>query len=197
MKPGIRLASRALFLLLPLLFGLAVAAVAEPRGKNGERFGGPFTLIASDGSTKTDVSFRGRWMLVYFGYTHCPNICPVTLSAISQALEKLGPLAPKVQPVYISIDPERDNPEQMGEYTRAFDTRILGLTGTPEAIASVAKEYRVFYRKLPGKTPDDYSMQHSAYIYVMGPDGRYLTLITQADDPDVIARRVRSVVGTK
>jgi len=114
----------------------------------------------------------------------------MTLSAISQALDKLGPLGVKVQPVYITIDPERDTPEQMGEYTRAIDPRIVGLTGTPQAIASVAKEYRVFYRKVVAKARDDYSMMHSSYIYVVGPDGRYVTLITTSDDPTAIARRM-------
>src|SRR6516225_12460890 len=111
MTKGTGLVSKTL-LLLTLLCGSIVAAASDERGTNVERFGGPFTLTASDGSTKTDESFRGRWMLVYFGYTHCPNICPMTLSAISRALDTLGPLAAKVQPVYITIDPERDTPEQ-------------------------------------------------------------------------------------
>ena len=178
-----------------LLFGLTgVATSAEQSSKNREGFGGPFSLTAGDGSIKTDGSFRGRWLLVYFGYTHCPNICPMTLSAISQALETLGPLAEKVQPLYITIDPERDTPDQMREYTRAFDPRIIGLTGSPQAIASVAKEYRVFYRKIAGKAPGDYSMQHSAYVYVMGPDGRYVTLITKSEDPEAIAGRMRELL---
>jgi protein SCO1 len=193
MIPAIGLISRTLFL-LTLICGLTITAVSAEPTANNAGFGGPFTLTASDGSTRTDESFRGRWMLVYFGYTNCPNICPMTLSAISQALDKLGPLAAKVQPLYITIDPERDTPEQMGEYTRAFDSRILGLTGTAQAIASVAKEYRVFYQKVPGKTPDDYSMMHSAYIYVMGLDGRYVTLITQSEDPAAIAQRLRELL---
>jgi protein SCO1 len=195
MTQGTELVSRTL-LLLTLLCGFTVNAALAEGGTNVVSFGGPFTLTASDGSTKTDESFRGRWMLVYFGYTHCPNICPMTLSAISRALDTLGPLSAKVQPVYISIDPERDSPEQMGEYTKAFDPRILGLTGTPQAIASAAKEYRVFYKKIAGQTRDDYSMMHSSYIYVMDPDGRYVTLITQSEDPAAITGRMRELLTT-
>jgi protein SCO1/2 len=193
MIQGTELASRTL-VLLTLLFGLTVNTALAEGGTNGVAFGGPFTLTASDGSTKTDESFRGRWMLVYFGYTHCPNICPMTLSAISRALDTLGPLAAKVQPVYITIDPERDTPEQMDDYTRAFDPRIVGLTGTPQAIATVANEYRVFYKKVAGQSGDDYSMMHSSYIYVMDPDGRYVTLITQSEDPTAISGRMREIL---
>jgi protein SCO1 len=189
------LVSRTL-LLLTLLYGSIVTAALAESGTNSVTFGGPFTLTASDGSTKTDESFRGRWMLVYFGYTHCPNICPMTLSAISRALDTLGPRGANVQPVYITIDPERDTPEQMGEYTRAFDPRIVGLTGTPQAIALVAKEYRVFYEKVAGQTRDDYSMMHSSYIYVMDPNGRYVTLITQSEDPAAIVERMRELLTT-
>jgi protein SCO1 len=195
MTQGIGLVSKTL-LLLTLTCGWIVTAASAERGTNSAKFGGPFTLTASDGSTKTDESFRGRWMLVYFGYTHCPNICPMTLSAISRALDTLGPLGAKVQPVYITIDPERDTPKQMGEYTQAFDPKIVGLTGTPQAIAQVAKEYRVFYQKVAGQTRDDYSMMHSSYIYVMDPNGQYVTLITQSEDPAAIAERVRELLTT-
>jgi protein SCO1 len=195
MTQGTGVVSRTL-LLLTVLCGLTVTAASAEPGTNSVAFGGPFTLTASDGSTKTDEAFRGRWMLVYFGYTHCPNICPMTLSAISRALDTLGPLGAKVQPVYITIDPERDTPEQMGEYTRALDPRIVGLTGTPRAIELVAKKYRVFYQKVAGQTRDDYSMMHSSYIYVMDPDGRYVTLITQSEDPAVIAGRMRELLTT-
>jgi protein SCO1/2 len=184
-------------LVLALLCALAApaASAAEPRPDDRANFGGPFSLIASDGSTKTDKSFHGRWVLVYFGYTHCPNICPTTLNAISAALDALGPLADKVQPLYISIDPERDTPTQMGEFTRAYDPRILGLTGTPAAIASVTKEYRVFHRKMPAETPGDYWMEHSSYIYIMDPQGRYVTLIVDPQEPRSITAHLRELIA--
>ena len=193
MISGFKLMQRTL-LLVPLCTLMVITSLAAQPRDDAERFGGPFTLTAGDGSTKTDESFRGKWMLVYFGYTHCPNICPMTLSAISEALDILGPLADQVQSLYVSIDPERDTPAQMEEYTRNFDSRILGLTGTPEAIASVAKEYRVFYRKVPSQTPGEYWMEHSAFIYVMGPDGRYVTLISHSEPAAAIAERMRKLM---
>jgi protein SCO1/2 len=148
--------------------------------------GGPFALTAGDGSVVTDQSLRGRWMLVYFGYTHCPNICPTTLLAISQALETLGSLAAKVQPLFVTIDPERDTPSVVADFVKAFDPRVIGLSGNPTEIAAVAKEYRVLYKKTPGESSNEYWMDHSSYIYVIDPDGRYVTLFaggaSQASD---------------
>ena len=160
--------------------------------------GGPFTLTAGDGTTVTDRSFPGRWLLVYFGYTHCPNICPVTLLALSQALDQLGPLAAKAQPVFVTVDPERDTPAVMAEFTGAFDSRIVGLTGKPSDIAAVAKEYRVFYKKVPGETADEYSMEHSSYIYVIDPAGHYVTLFSsdEAQRPERIAARLRELLAS-
>jgi protein SCO1 len=158
--------------------------------------GGPFVLTATDGTTVTDRSLRGRWLLVYFGYTSCPAICPMTLSAITAALENLGPLAEKIQPVFITIDPERDTPERIDAFTKAFDSHIIGLTGKPAEIAEVAKEYRVFFHKLPAANPDDYVMEHSAYVFLIDPRGRYVTLFTpdQIEAPDDMAARIRELV---
>jgi protein SCO1/2 len=159
--------------------------------------GGPFALTASDGSLVTDHSFRGRWMLIYFGYTHCPNVCPTTLLAISEMLEKLGPLAAQVQPLFVTIDPERDAPEVVGDFTKAFDPRIIGLSGKPPEIASVAKEYRVFYKKVGGESAGEYWMEHTSYIYIMDPSGRYVTLLAGAgaETPDDIALRLRELIA--
>ena len=106
--------------------------------------GGPFTLTAPDGTTVTDETYRGKWLLVFFGYTSCPDICPTTLSEIAAALELLGPDAAKLQPIFITVDPERDTPEVMGRYTGAFDPRIVGLTGSPQQIAAVAAQYGAY-----------------------------------------------------
>jgi protein SCO1 len=143
----------------------------------------------------TDRTFRGRWMLVYFGYTHCPNVCPTALSMIAEAIENLGPLAAKVQPIFVTIDPERDTPEIVGKFTKSFDPRIMGLTGKADEIAAVAKQYRVFFKKLPGDDVD-YRMEHSSHIYVIGPDGRYVTLFPHetTQGAEAIASRLREII---
>ncbi|WP_245183221.1 MULTISPECIES: SCO family protein [unclassified Haematospirillum] len=140
--------------------------------------GGPFTLVDGQGKAVTDQDFRGRWMLVYFGYTYCPDVCPTGLQTISQALRLLpSAKAEKVQPLFISVDPQRDTPEAVGAYVQAFDPSMIGLTGTEEQVAAAAKAYRVYYRKAPesGRAADDYLVDHSAMTWLMGPDGRYVT----------------------
>jgi protein SCO1/2 len=114
--------------------------------------GGPFALVDSEGRAVTDADFRGRFMLVYFGFTYCPDVCPTSLTYIAQALDRLGPDADKVVPVFITVDPERDTPEQLKEYVRHFHPKLVGLTGTPEQIAAAAKAYRVYFAKarVPG-----------------------------------------------
>ena len=159
--------------------------------------GGPFLLAAAGGKSVSDASLRGRWLLVYFGYTNCPEICPTTLGAIAAALEKLGPVAAKIQPVFITIDPERDTPERADAFAKAFDPRILGLSGSAAEVAAVAKEYRVFFRKVPGADPSQYLMEHSSYVFLMDPQGRYVTLFTagEIEAPDEMASRLRGLVS--
>ena len=186
----------AVFAVLVLCgFGAFVAFTSDFRaGAGSGAIGGPFALTAGDGTIVTDRSLRGRWMLIYFGYTNCPNICPTTLSAVADALDKLGPLAGKVQPLFVTVDPERDTPAAVAEYTKAFDPRIIGLTGAPAEISAVAKEYRVFVKKVPGKTPSEYWVEHSSYLYVVGPDGSYATLIADSQDSAAIASRLSELL---
>ena len=158
------------------LFFLAIALLVG--GASGSRgatvtVGGPFTLTAPDGSTVTDETYRGKWLLVFFGYTFCPDICPTTLSRIAIALERLGPEAARVQPIFITVDPERDTPAVMGPYTEAFDARIVGLTGSPEQIAAVSREYGA-YSDRHDTGDDHYLVDHSTYIYVMDPGGEFV-----------------------
>jgi len=137
--------------------------------------GGPFTLIAADGTTVSDATYRGKWLLVYFGYTFCPDVCPTTLMEIAGALEKLGPDAASLQPLFITVDSARDTPEVMGQYTKAFDSRIVGLTGSPQQIAAVAKEYGAYgARPKTGAGADDGLMDHSTYLYILDPQGKFV-----------------------
>jgi protein SCO1/2 len=143
--------------------------------------GGPFSLVDQQGKTVTDKDFRGRYMLVFFGFTHCPDICPAELQVMAESLEALGAKAEKVVPIFITLDPERDTPEVVGDYVKNFGSRFVGLTGSPQAIAEAAKAYRVAFSKfLPEGEADDqnYSIDHSAIAYLMGPDGEYVTHFT-------------------
>jgi protein SCO1/2 len=135
--------------------------------------GGPFSLIDQDGRTVTDKDLRGRPFLVFFGFTHCPDVCPTALFEISEVLGKLGPDAQRVSALFVTIDPERDTPVQMKDYLSSFNPRLVGLTGDPAAIAAVAKEYRVYVKKVP-LDHGDYTMDHTALVYLMDKDGRFV-----------------------
>ncbi|MEC9347770.1 MAG: SCO family protein [Pseudomonadota bacterium] len=136
--------------------------------------GGPFTLTDNTGRRVTEADFKGSWLLVYFGYTYCPDVCPTELQEMAVVMDMLGDAGNAVVPVFITVDPERDTTEAMAEYVAAFHPRMVGLTGSLADISSVAKEYRVYYGKVkdPGGDPDAYLMDHSSFIYLMRPDGR-------------------------
>ncbi|MGH9807928.1 MAG: SCO family protein [Terriglobia bacterium] len=157
--------------------------------------GGPFTLTDQNGKQVTDKDFRGRFMLVYFGFTFCPDVCPSALQVMAAALDKLGPKAAKITPIFITIDPERDTPDKMAQYVQSFDPRLVGLTGTPEEIAAVTKEYRVYAKKVDDpKSTAGYTMDHSSIIYVMGPDGSYRTHFTHTTNVDAMAARLAKML---
>ncbi|HUJ37353.1 MAG TPA: SCO family protein [Hyphomicrobium sp.] len=157
--------------------------------------GGAFTLTDSTGKRVTEQSFRGKYMLLFFGYTSCPDICPAGLQLMAGALEKLGPKAERITPVFISVDPERDTPEKLAGYVKNFDPRLVGLTGTPEEIAAVAKAYKVYYAKTPSKEhPDDYTMDHTSIIYVMDPNGEFVTHFTPATSVDEMAAKLGKIL---
>ncbi len=186
----------------PILSGIAVAIAlmsSQPlvRGANSPAtIGGPFTLTPPDGTTVTEQTYRGKWLLVFFGFTSCPDTCPTALLEIAAALEKLGPDADKLQPLYITVDPLRDTPAVMGNYTQSFDPRIVGLTGTPQQIAAVAQEYGVYYAPhKSGLSAEDYVMDHSTYLYLMDPEGKFVRGF-DADTPgDRIAEAVRGAMA--
>lgn len=164
---------------------------------NGQvAIGGPFTLANAAGKQVTDRDFRGKYLLVYFGYTYCPDVCPTTLTTLSAALPMLGTKADRVQPLFITVDPKRDTPVVIGQYAAAFGPRIIGLTGTGEQIAAVEKEYRVYaaeHRTGPG--PNDYSMDHSSIIYLMAPDGRFIAPIRADADSTTMAAEIAKGVS--
>jgi protein SCO1/2 len=153
--------------------------------------GGPFTLISTNGDTVTDRIYRGKWLLIFFGYTFCPDACPTALYNIGVAHEKLGPDAGKLQPLFITVDPQRDTREVMAEYLKAFDPRIIGLTGTQVQIDSVAKEYRVYVAQAKAEREGDYLVSHSAYTYLIDPQGKFVNVIGGSAAGEEIATWLR------
>ncbi|HTV43686.1 MAG TPA: SCO family protein [Stellaceae bacterium] len=160
----------------------------------GSAIGGPFQLEDQNGRTVTNTALEGKWLLVYFGYTHCPDVCPTALNNIAVALHDLGKKSGEVRPVFITIDPARDTPQTLKNYVEAFDAPILALTGNAEEIAQAASDYRVYYAKHP--EPDgDYSMDHSSIIYVMDPKGRFSASLNAEEAPAQMAARLRQLLG--
>jgi protein SCO1/2 len=193
------LPARAIGLIAILICALAmIVSAAAPRALAEDQVtvGGPFTLAAPDGATVTDESYRGKWLVVFFGYTFCPDTCPTTLSQIALALDKLGPDAGKVQPIFITVDPARDTPEVMGQYTEAFDPRIVGLSGSAEQIAAVSKAYGAYSeRRNSGADAAGYLVDHSTYIYIMDPDGKFVRGLSFDTPSDDIANAVRTIIA--
>jgi protein SCO1/2 len=156
-----------------------------------EPIGGPFALIDHNGQGRTDADFRGKLLLIYFGFTYCPDACPTALGVMASAIGKLDVAGERVTPILISIDPARDTPQALKEYVGNFHPRMVGLTGSDEQIAKVAKAYHVFYQKAPGATGEDYLMDHLTLIYLMGADGKYLAHFGPQATPDEVAEAIR------
>jgi protein SCO1/2 len=157
--------------------------------------GGTFALTDQFGQPRTDADVRGQYMLVFFGFTNCPDICPIELQTMSDALDLLGADAAKVTPIFITVDPARDTPDLLRDYVANFHPRLVALTGSADAIGAVAKSYRVFYAKATGgNAPSDpaaYIMDHTAIVYLMGPDGEYLAHFSPGTKADVMAAGIR------
>jgi protein SCO1/2 len=177
---------------------LALSSRDTARGVAGtalsNAIGGPFQLVDQNGKTVTDADLKGKWSLIYFGYTHCPDACPTALNDISIALSDLGPKRDAVRPVFITVDPERDTPETLKAYVASFDAPILALTGSAEEVAKAAKGYRIYYAKHP-EAGGDYSMDHSSVIYVMDPEGRFTASFTHESAPEQISERLKKLIG--
>jgi len=178
--------------------------------------GGDFKLVDHTGQTVTEADFRGRYLLIYFGFSYCPDVCPTTLNDIALALDQLGPEAEAVQPLFISLDPARDTPDVLADYVQAFHPRLVGLTGTKAQIDKVATAYKVFYEKVSpaeyyNQTPDtgdgapaaetaktakdDYMIRHQGNTYLMSPDGDYIAHFSYGTKPSVMANAMRRAIA--
>ena len=171
-------------------------AIVLPIERTGKALvGGPFALTDQHGKRVTDKDFRGRFMLVYFGYTFCPDVCPADMQILSTALENMGPKADRFAPIFITIDPERDTAERLASYVQHFHPRMIGLTGSVDEITAVAKAYRVYFSKVKDESAEDeYLMNHSAFIYVMNEQGEYLTHFGHGTKPDAIVERLTKLL---
>jgi protein SCO1/2 len=153
----------------------------------GAEYARDFQLTDHDGRPRTLKDFRGKAVVVFFGYTHCPDVCPTTLAEIAEAKRLLGPDGAKVVGVFVTVDPQRDTPEMLKAYMANFGPDFVALRGTPEQLAAVAKEYKIYYKKVDGKTPDSYTMDHSAGSYVYDPQGRVRLYTRYGTGPEALA----------
>lgn len=160
-----------------------------------EPVGGPFALVDHNGRPRSEHDFRGKLMLIYFGFTYCPDICPTDLQNIGLALDQLGAAGESVQPLFITVDPERDTPEHLKDYVPLFHPRLIGLTGDPAAIRAAADAYKVYYARVPNERGDDYTVDHSSFIYLMGADGQYLGFFPPGTSPERIAETLKRYVA--
>ncbi|HZK90546.1 MAG TPA: SCO family protein [Stellaceae bacterium] len=186
--------------ILVLVAGVLIGIAFRDRAKGvagsplAAAIGGKFSLVDQNGKPFTDADLKGKWQLVFFGYTHCPDVCPTALNDLSLALDQLGAQKKDVGIVFISVDPDRDTPAVLKSYVDSFGGPIVALTGTPDAVAQAAKDYRVYYAKHPAAN-GGYDMDHSALIYVMDPEGRFTATFTPDDTSDTIAARLKKLVG--
>jgi len=171
-KGGLRPRVIAIVVAIAALAAAGVFLVARPARNPTALIGGPFTLEAAGGKTVTDADFKGHPFLVYFGYTHCPDVCPTTLADVADVLQKM-PNAP-IRVLFVTIDPERDSPAAMADYVSSFGDRFVGLSGAPQQIAAVEKAYRVYARKGPAQSDGGYSMDHSSVVYLMDKNGLFV-----------------------
>lgn len=167
----------------------------EERSSGEVAIGGSFTLTDQNGNRVSDTQFRGKYMLVFFGFTSCPSICPVGMATLTQAMEQLGDNASKLQPIFITVDPETDTPAQMKKYLANFHPSIIGLTGTLEEIEAAQSAYKVYASKLADKDmTGGYNVDHSGYVYLMGKDGKYLQHFTYDAEPKKLVKDIREAM---
>lgn len=182
------------------LLAMALAACAPPKARfqasdiTGSDFGHDFALTDFNGKPRTLEDFRGKVVVMFFGYTHCPDVCPTTLAELAQTMQRLGADADKVQVLFITVDPARDTAELLRQYVPAFDKRFLGLRGDADALAATAKEYKVIYQKQPGTAPGSYSMDHSAGTYIYDTNGRLRLYVSYGQGTDVFVHDIKALL---
>ena len=160
---------------------------------NREPVGGPFALVDHTGRQRTEADFRGKLLLLYFGFTYCPDLCPTDLQSIGLAIDQLGKAGEEVQPLFVTLDPDRDTPQHLANYVLLFHPRLIGLTGDPSSIRQAARAYNVYYAKVP-TAGDDYTVDHSGYIYLMDRAGQYLGFFPPGTPPDRMADVIRPLL---
>jgi protein SCO1/2 len=178
---------------LVLCFGTVMLVTGQansPIRPAAAAIGGPFHLTDQNGRPVSDEDFRGKPFLVFFGYTHCPDVCPTTLFDVSEVMRRLGPDADKTAALFITVDPERDTPATLKDYLGSFDPHLRAITGAPDAVAAVAKEYRVYYKKVPTEN-GDYSMDHTAIVYLMDKNGHFVAPFSLRRTPEASADDLR------
>ena len=176
-----------------LAASLVACSAGGPQFKASDITGSSF-VRDPQGATRRLADFRGKAVVVFFGYTQCPDVCPTTLAALAEAMKELGPDADRVQVLFITVDPERDTPALLAQYVPAFDPRFLGLYGDAEATARTAKEFKIIYQKSPGSSPGTYTMDHSAGTYVFDPQGRLRLYVANGQGADVFAHDLRELL---
>ena len=185
---------------LALLCFVLAACSPKPEFKNiditgSTAFGKDFSLLDSDGKVRTLADFKGKVVVMFFGYTHCPDICPTTLTEMQQVMTLLGPQSDKVQVLFVTVDPERDTAEILKQYVPAFDPRFLGLRPADEAaLEKVTKDFKIYYKKVPGSKPGSYTMDHTAGSYAFDPEGRLRLYIKHAQGPETLAHDLKELL---
>ena len=162
-------------------------------GPQATAIGGPFRLKDQNGRIVDTVALKGKPYAIFFGFTHCPEICPTTMADMAALMARLGPEAKDFRIYFVSVDPERDTPEVLRSYLASFEPNVVGLTGTPDEIAKVAKEFRAYYRKVP-LDGGDYTMDHSAFVYLMGKDGGFRSVIGYQEKPDRALNKLKTLI---
>ena len=187
-----------LLAILSLALAVAACGPAAPKFQGsdvtGAPFGRDFHLVDHNGKPRSLADFRGKAVVVFFGYTQCPDFCPTTLAELAAAMQKLGPDASRVQVLFITVDPERDTRDVLAHYVPAFDPSFLGLSGDDKATAEVAKEFKIIYQKVPGSSAGTYTMDHSAGTYVFDPQGRLRLYVANGQGADVFAHDLRELL---